>query len=226
VHVDRWGRILVAGFDTGALYVYDRSGQLLAERATLPGAALNDFTFSRDAVYVTDSVNQIVWRASLSASGVGPLQAWVTPEHLTPAPGFLNGIVITSDHRTLLVADQAANVTYRVDLATRQGAAIAVHGADGLFSADGMLLEGHRLYGVYNFVDPTSPTGADWVTREVRLNGDYTEASWVADSDIAPDTDTPTTLARDRDRLLWVNSQLAFGSGTPPYTVTQVPGLR
>jgi sugar lactone lactonase YvrE len=75
VHVDRWGRIFVAGYDTGTLYVYNRSGRLLAKRPTVPGAALNDFAFSADAVYVTDSVNQIVWRASLTATNVGPLQA-------------------------------------------------------------------------------------------------------------------------------------------------------
>jgi hypothetical protein len=89
-----------------------------------------------------------------------------------------------------------------------------------------MLLEGHRLYGVYNFLDSTKPSGVDYVTRQVLLNSDYTEATWVADSGVAPDPDTPTTVARDCDRLLWVNSQLGVSPGTPPYTVTQVPGLR
>jgi hypothetical protein len=89
-----------------------------------------------------------------------------------------------------------------------------------------MLLEGHRLYGVYIFLDSTKPSGVDYVTRQVLLNSDYTEATWVADSGIGPDPDTPTTVARDCDRLLWVNSQLGVSPGTPPYTVTQVPGLR
>lgn len=225
VHVDAWGRIFVAGYDTGTLYAYDRAGHLLAARPTIPGAALNDLTFGPDAVYVTDSVNQIIWRAQLSAATVGPLRPWLTRDRFSPTPFFLNGIVITPDQRVLLVAEQGQNVTYRVDIAAQQVQVIAVSGADGMFSADGLLLEGHRLYGVYNSPDPSLPSGFAYVTRLVAMNRDYTAATWIADSGKAADPDTPTTIARDAGRLLWVNSQLGVAPGTPPYTVSQVPDL-
>jgi sugar lactone lactonase YvrE len=230
VRVDPWGRIFVAGFDTGTLYVYDRDydrdAHLLAKRVTVPGAALNDLAFGNGAVYVTDSAKQTIWRASLSANHVGQLTAWLTPDRFSPAAGFLNGIVITPDQRTLLVADQISNVTYRVNIARHIATALTVVQApDGSFSADGLLLEGHRLYGVYNYSDPADPSTIDFVTRLVQLDDTYTTATWVADSAIVHEADTPTGIARAGCRLLWVNSQLFAEPNTTPYTVTQIQGL-
>ncbi|MEV0152151.1 hypothetical protein AB0H57_00185 [Micromonospora sp. NPDC050686] len=37
---------------------------------------------------------------------------------------------------------------------------------------------------------------------------------------------SPTTVARDGNRLLWVNSQLFAARPAAPFTVTEVPGLR
>ena len=227
VHVDRLGRIFVAGFDTGTLYVYDHRGHLLAARPTVDTAALNDFAFTDDAVYVTDSVNGIVWRASLAGATIGPMRAWLTADAFTPAATFLNGIVATPDARALIVSDQDTQ-TYNVAITSRTVRPLTIVGApDGLFSADGMILEGRWLYGVYNYPDATQPSGNAWVTRLLRMSADYRTATWIADSAIAPDASTPTTIARDGCRLLWANSQLFPNPpGTPPYTATVVPGLR
>jgi hypothetical protein len=218
----------VAGYDTGVLYVYDRSGQLLLTRPTVDGANLNDFTFTDDAVYVTDSGTGRVWRAARTGPSVGPLREWLGPDDFTPRATFLNGIVTTPDGRGLIVTDQDS-LTFHVDIATRTVTPLTLIGVpDGLFSADGMLLEGHRLYGVYNFLDDSQPGGVAYVTRLLRLSDDFRTATWVADSAKSPggSLTTPTTIARDCHRLLWVNSQLGNAPGTPPYTVTQVPGLR
>ena len=228
VHVDRWGRIFVAGYDTGTLYVYDRSGRLLLSRPTVAGVNLNDFTFTDYAVYVTDSGTARVWRAALTGPSVGPLREWLGPDDFTPRATFPNGIVTTPGGRGLIVTDQDS-LTFHVDIATRTVTPLTLIGVpDGLFSADGMLLEGHRLYGVYNFLDDSQPGGVAYVTRLLRLSNDFRTATWVADSAKAPGgrLATPTTIARDCHRLLWVNSQLGNAPGTPPYTVTQVPGLR
>jgi hypothetical protein len=226
VHVDRFGRIFVAGFDTGALYVYDRAGRLLAKRDTVAGAKLNDFTFTDDAVYVTDSGTGTVWRASLTGAAIGPLRAWLTADEFTPSAGFLNGIVTTPGQGALIVSDQLTDTTFHVDISTRHVVPLTVVGApNGLFSADGLLLEGRHLYGVHNFYDPTQPGGIAIVTRLMQMSSDYLIATWIADSDKASAAETPTTIARDGCRLLWVNSQLFTAPGTPPYTVTQVPGL-
>lgn len=229
VHVDRWGRVFVAGYDNGVLYVYDRSGRLLLTRPTVAGANLNDFTFTDDAVYVTDSGTGRVWRAALAGTSVGPLREWLGPDSFTPRAGFLNGIVATPGGRGLIVTDQDTNLTFHVDIGTRTVTPLTLIGApDGLFSADGMVLEGHRLYGVYNFPDEMQPGGFGYVTRLLRLSDDFRTATWLADSAEAPGGNdaAPTTIARDCHRLLWVNSQLGNAPGTPPYTVTQVPGLR
>jgi hypothetical protein len=223
IHLDRYGRIFVAGYATATLYVYRADGTLLAARkAPNPGAALNDLAFTNDAVYVTDSATGTLWRAALTATTVGPLTEWLGPAAFPTAPVFLNGIVTTVDGRLAVVTDQGTNVLFRVDLAARSATEIALTG--GTLGADGLLLEGCHLYGTVNFPDPAG--GDDFVVRLAVLNSDFTAGTVVADSGVVGDAQTPTTLARDHGRLLWVNSQLASPAPAPPWTVTEVPGLR
>ncbi|MFI5710803.1 superoxide dismutase [Kribbella sp. NPDC051620] len=217
IHVDRWGRVLVAGASTSKLYMYDARGHLLAIRPAAEGSFLNDFTFTEDAVYVTDSAHNQIWRAALTKDGLGRLRPWLTRDKIQPTPYFLNGIV-TDGHR-LLVGEQGQDVTYSINLRTKAVTTLEISGANGILSGDGYLLEGHRLYAVYN------AGGGKYVTRLALLNRDWTKAQVLADSMPGATNATPTTIARDGHRLLWVNSQLDAKPGTPPYTVTVVPGL-
>lgn len=173
---------------------------------------------TRDAVYATDSVTGTVWRASLTGRAIGPLRVWLRADRFTPTAGFLNGIVTAPDQRALIVTDQLTDLAER---SPRSGSS-ALRGGD--FSADGLLLEGHSVSGVYNFSDPAEPSGAGFVTRLMRLSADFRTATWVADSQRAPGggRDTPTTIARDGCRLLGTNSQLLTAAGGPPCTVTEV----
>lgn len=216
IHLDRWGRVLVAGASTSKLFLYDARGRLLDVRKASDGSFLNDFTIAGDAVYVTDSAHNQIWRAPLTRAGLGELEPWITRDQIQPTPYFLNGIV--TDGRVLLVGEQGQDVTYRVDLRTKQVTVLDV--PNGILSGDGYLLEGRRLYAVYN------AGGGKYVTRLAILNDDLTAATLVADSGPGAAGATPTTIARDHGRLLWVNSQLDLAPGTPPYTVTVVPGLR
>ncbi|WP_433164839.1 SMP-30/gluconolactonase/LRE family protein [Kribbella sp. CA-247076] len=216
VHVDRWGRVLIAGASTSKLFLYDARGNLLASRQAAPGAFLNDFTFAGDHVYVTDSANNQLWRASLTRHGLGTLEPWLARDQIQPVPYFLNGIV--TDGRTLLVGEQGQDVTYRIDLRTKRVSTLQV--SNGILSGDGYLLEGRRLYAVHN------AGGGKYVTRLAVLNRDKTQAVIVADSVPGAPGSTPTTIARDHDRLLWVNSQLDVAPGTPPYTISVVGGMR
>ncbi|MFF0266568.1 superoxide dismutase [Kribbella sp. NPDC004536] len=216
IHVDRWGRVLIAGASTSKLFLYDARGRLLDVRQAADGSFLNDFTIAGDAVYVTDSAHNQLWRAPLTGDGLGKLEPWITRDRIQPTPYFLNGIV--TDGRVLLVGEQGQDVTYRVDLRTKQVTVLDV--PNGILSGDGYLLEGHRLYAVYN------AGGGKYVTRLAILNDDLTSATLIADSSPGAAGATPTTIARDRGRLLWVNSQLDIAPGTPPYTVSVVPGLR
>lgn len=226
IHVDRYGRIFVAGWTTGTLFVYSSTGQLLASRhAPLAGAGLNDLAFTRDAVYITDSLTGTLWRAALTGTTVGPLTAWLPPSAFPTAPQFLNGIVTSGNRGVVaLVADQGSDQLFRVDLAARTATVVAVSG--GSMGADGLLVEGDRLYGTVNYPDPSGSGDTWFVVRLAVLNPELTAATVVSRSQPETQAQTPTTLARDHGRLLWVNSQLAAAEQAPPYTVTAVVGLR
>ena len=217
IHADRWGRILIAGASTSTLFLYDVRGRLLAARKAQEGSFLNDFAITHDAVYVTDSAHNQIWRAALTARGLGELEPWLTRDKIQPTPYFLNGIV--TDGRTLLVGEQGQDVTYRISLQSKQVSTLAITGANGILSGDGYLLEGSHLYAVYN------AGGGKYVTRLACLNHDWTAARILADSAPGAPNATPTTLTRDGDRLLWVNSQLDATPSIPPYTVTPIPPL-
>lgn len=218
IHVDRWGRVLVAGAMTGTFFVYAADGTLL-QRLTVPGDAfLNDFAFTREHVYVTDSAQGTVWRATIDAAGVGPLEPFVTADDFTPAATFLNGIASTPGGRSLIVSDWGTDVTHTVDLTTGGTTPVTVTGADGVFSADGLVLTGHTAVGVQTDWD-TEQT----VLRTVRFNADFTAATVLGDSAPRGFEDSPTTVARDRGRWLWVDSQLNVDPASPPFTVSVVP---
>ncbi|WP_265447170.1 SMP-30/gluconolactonase/LRE family protein [Flexivirga meconopsidis] len=217
IHVDRWGRVLVAGAATGHFYVYSPDGELLADRSVPGESFLNDFAFTKDAVYVTDSAKGAVYRASLSRSGIGRLEPFVEAADFTPAPSFLNGIVSTAGGRYLLVVDWLTNITYRVDVRTREVRQVTVAGGQEL-GGDGALLQGRMLRTVQT----------DWSTeqtflRTARFSGDYLTATVVSDSARVGFDVSPTTVARDRARYLWVGSQLNSDLQRPPYRVGVVP---
>ncbi|SIN37855.1 SMP-30/gluconolactonase/LRE family protein [Micromonospora cremea] len=225
VHVDRRGRLFVAGWDTGTLFVYASDGGLLARR-TAPDAVLNDLAITADAVYVTDSVTGTVWRASLDGPEVGDLVPWLTAADFPAVPGFLNGIAVADGGRVALVADQGSGEPgterlWRVDLVERTATVVEV--VNGQMGADGLLLEGDKLYGVVNF--PDGAGGWAFAVNLAILNADLRTARVVRQSRPASLTQSPTTVVRDAGRLLWVNSQLNAPTPAPPFTVTQVPGL-
>lgn len=217
IHVDRWGRVLIAGAMSGTFWMYAADGTLLATRQVPGDSFLNDFAMTRDAIYVTDSGTQIVYRAELTAEGIGQLQPFVEAAQFGPKAQFINGIVVTPGERYLLVVDWLTNTTWRVDLSTRAVTEVAVTGGD--FGGDGLLLQGHRADVVQT----------DWVTeqsfvRSATFSADFSTARVTGDSArVALFDDGPTTIARDRGRLLWVLGQLNDETPELPYVVAQVP---
>ncbi|TWG11156.1 hypothetical protein FHX75_15248 [Micromonospora palomenae] len=225
VHLDRRGRIFVAGWDTGTLFVHAPDGRLVTRRVAA-GAVLNDLALTDDAVYLTDSTGGGLWRAELADGRVGELTPWVPASAFPATPGFLNGIVVTAGGRVALVADQGTGEPgserlWRVDLVGRTATVVEVAG--GQLGADGLLLDGDRLYGVVNF--PDGAGGWSFAVNVALLDTDRRTARVVRQSGTAGLAQSPTTIARDGDRLLWVNSQLNAAAPTPPFTVTRVPGL-
>lgn len=92
IHVDPYGRVVIAGAMTGRLFVHSRSGRLLQQHALDGEHFLNDFDFARDAVYLTDSATGTVYRSSMTARGYGAPTPLVTAADFPTAVGFLNGI--------------------------------------------------------------------------------------------------------------------------------------
>lgn len=124
---------------------------------------------------------------------------------------------MTPCRRHLLVSDWDKNNTFRVDLRTRRVVQVQVAGGLPL-GADGLLLRGRTAHAVHT----------DWTTerawvRTVRLSDDYLRARVVHDSASVGFDVSPTTIAWDRGRLLWVESQLNTETQRTPYVVTEVP---
>ena len=151
----------------------------------------------------------------LTRDGLGELKPWLTRDRIQPIPYFLNGIV--TDGRALLVGEQGQDVTYRIDLRTRQVTVLEVPERHPLRRR--YLLEGRRLYAVYN------AGGGKYVTRLALLNHDLTKATLVADSSpgrpVPLRRRSPATAAG----CCGSNSQLDVAPGHPAVHVSVVPGF-
>ncbi|MDH5539994.1 MAG: hypothetical protein OEY03_11380, partial [Rhizobacter sp.] len=131
-------------------------------------------------------------------------------------PGFnLGGIVATPNGRYLLVAQGTTGRLWRVDLATREITQVDL-GPASIVNADGIVLRGHTLWVVQNFVRQIS---------ELALDGDWASGRLVAVTPTAANR-TFTTAKIAKGRLLMVDSQFGFA---PPFAaqdrvvVTKLP---
>ncbi|GAB7191568.1 hypothetical protein NUM3379_22760 [Kineococcus sp. NUM-3379] len=211
-------RLLVAGAETGRLFLHDtRTGALVATY-TVPdtgqAAFLNDIAVTRDGdAYITDSQRPVVYRipaAELTGAPTGAprtLQAAIALPADSQSPGFsMNGIVATPDGKALLLINMTSGALYRVDLGTGTTEQVALDVA--LVNGDGLELRGNTLYVARN---------ADNLISTVRLSGDFRSGT-VTDEATYEGADFPTTLALSRGRLLVVNSQFDTFFGGAPQT--------
>ncbi|NCF66966.1 MAG: superoxide dismutase [Chloroflexi bacterium] len=182
----RTGLLYVAGGFGGTAYVFD--GGDGAEVATIqlaePFASwINDAFVIGDAVYFTDSFLANIYRLSLDAKGwlpdppqmeVIPLSGDFELVPQPPPPDFVinaNGIVATPDGRWLLIVSSALGTIYRVDPQTGYAKAIDLGVADAAFG-DGLVLRGHTLYVVQNFLNQI---------RVIELDADFASGTYVED---------------------------------------------
>lgn len=222
------GRTLfVAGGFTGQVWAYDlRTRELTGSWQVAQDGRptfVNDVAIGpRGEVYVTDSQRPELYRIDAadrrndSTQELEPLMSFEGTA-LQYDDGFnANGLVVSRDGRSVVLAQTSTATLYRVDVPTRTVAAVDLGGEP--VSGDGLLLDGTRLL-VVEWLGETSSI--------VRVDLDRRLTSGrVVSRTSDPTFDDPTTIARAGRDLLVVNSQ--FGTrnvgGTPvPFTVSRIP---
>ena len=207
----RTGLLYVAGGFGGTAYVYD--GGDGTEVATIQIAApfvswINDAFVTENAVYFTDSFQAAIYRVPLGAEGWLPNPPQVDTILLSgdfvlvsqpPPPDFIinaNGIVATPDGRWLLIVSSALGTIYRVDPQSGYAKTIDLGDDDAAFG-DGLVLRGHTLYVVQNFLNQI---------RVIELDPGFASGTYVKDltSDYFR---VPTTAAIFGNALYAVNAR-------------------
>lgn len=175
----------------------------------------NDLVVAPDGtVFVTDSNRPALFHV---APGADEATVFVEFEG-TPfayVDGFnANGIAITPDGGTLIVVQANTGLLFRIDVATREVAAIDLVGG-AVPGGDGLVLDGATLYVVQN--------GADQVAV-LEFSDDFATATTVGvltDDRLA----SSATAALVGDRLLVTNAQFAAMQTGPelPFEVLVLP---
>jgi sugar lactone lactonase YvrE len=219
IKIDRQKRLWVAGGEAGKLFVYELGSlKPLASFAVGKGEkrVVNDIAITDDGeAYVTDSAYPALYHVTM---GEQPkLEEWPVDSAAVPYSGAynLNGIVVTSDQKTLLMVQTSTGKLFRFDRATRSFSAVDLGGASVL-AGDGLAISGQNLFVACN---------ATRSVAKVSLSSDFRSGKVLSN---AANTrfGFPTAIAVDGDALLVVNAQLdslAPGkSPSLPFTVTRV----
>ena len=228
----RSGLLWGVGGDTGGnkAFAFDTiTGAVVHVIPIEQGAFINDVVVTRDALYITDSLANVLWVVPLTNRGApaGEEEALeltgdfelVTEGQL---PVNLNGIAATPDGGTLVAVHTTLGVLYRIDPATGEATEIDLAG-DGVPSGDGIVLHGRTLYVVQNFLNQVAV---------VELDPGFTTGQ-VTETITSDLFRVPATAARFGASLYLVNARFdeAFPPifGVPPadppldYDVVKVP---
>jgi len=213
--------IYAAGGPTGRAFVYDADTgatagnyQLTAEPVTF----VNDVILTRDAAYFTDSFQPVLYRLPLLPGGrlpdAGAVETITLGGEFQFVPGQfnVNGIEATPNGKVLVIVNSALGTLYRVDPTSGQATEIDLDGG-AVPNGDGLLLAGHTLYVVQNFLNQIAVVRLDPGLTSGEIQGVITD----------PRLDIPTTVAGFGASLYVVNSRFT----TPPtadteYTVVKV----
>lgn len=219
ITVDRFGQVYIAGGPNGIdhpgeadLWVYSRSGQLLAKLDTaVDNAFLNDVAIGPDgAAYFTNSNAPQVFRVAKDRTGWHVSTFVDATGTITPVTGFnLGGIVATPDGRALVVAQGNVGKLWRFDLRSKKVTEIAVADPNTVTNADGLVLRGRELLIIRNFSHSIST---------MRLSNGWTSAELRDETPTAQDR-VFTTGKLSGSRLYVVDSKFDEPVAAPPYEV-------
>lgn len=205
---DRSGLLWAVGL--GELYAFDtRTGDEVAT-VSVPGQFINDLAVTRTAVHITDSFDDVLWSVPLDNRGlpagpavstplVGDFELVVTGE----LPVNLNGLVATSDGRSLVGVHSTLGVLYRIDPVTGVTTEVDL-GGDVVPFGDGLVRVGHTVYVVQNFLNQIA---------KIELAPDLTSGQ-VVDVITNPAFRVPATAAVFGRSLYAVNAR--FDEAFPP----------
>ena len=166
----RTNYLFVAGCEGGNAYVFDADNGVLVMEYPLPLPAgsegglqiVNDLTITKDAVYITDSHQPVIYRLPLSRNGGLPDAGDITAIELSG--DFVNivpedyccganGIVATPDGKTLIIGHSNFSQLFNVDPNTGYATEIAVVSPLTGF-IDGLVLHNRTVYALtsgFNF---------------------------------------------------------------------------
>lgn len=207
----RSGYLFVAGGLTGTVSVYNyRTGAIVQTFfLATPGSSLvNDIVVTRTAVYITESLNPVLYKIPLNKNGQLPEDSQVEAIPFTgdfsigPHPGNpmplganANGIDATPSGKTLIIANTDQGEIYLVNPVTGEATLLDLGGVS-LFYADGILLEGKTLYVAQNFMSQIAVVQLD----DDLLTGSV--VNYIKDLNFA----TPTTIDKFGSHLYAVNA--------------------
>jgi sugar lactone lactonase YvrE len=204
---DATGLLFVAGGFTGQGYVYDSdTGNTVATYQFADpsdGPVINDVTVTKDGAWFTNSTNPVLYFVPLTGRVPGAFSAVAVTGPAAELTGDfnLNGIAATADGQKLVVAHSANGAVYTVDPET--GASALIEGIS-VPNVDGIVLQGHQLWAVQNFINQISA---------IRLRSDLSSGE-VERVITSSDFQIPTTAALHGNRLAAVNAK--FDTGFPP----------
>jgi sugar lactone lactonase YvrE len=221
LHIDRWGRLWVAGGPTGEVRVYRASsGKLLQTYSfgTVPMLFFNDLDISRNRVVVTDSFNARVGVIPLREHGrlPDPSKAFFLPlkgdyQH---QPGF-NANGIAARGRWLVIVQSGTGFLFRLNPKTGDTKRIDT-GGYLVTNGDGLDFRGRTLYVVRNQLNTVAVLRVGESLRHARLKGEIHRDLRILD--------VPTTATTTLGALWVVNARF----NTPPgpdvdYWITRLP---
>ena len=221
LHIDRRGRLWVAGGNNHTIRVYNSLTGRLLETYTFPTAGfINDLVITRTAVYATDSNNRHLAVVPLGRHGrlPDPDKATLLPltGDFTVVPNEFNANGIVARNGFLIMVQGNVGKLFRVDPKTGDTKTIAT-GAYAVTNGDGLALREDRLYVVRNQAN---------LVAVFNLGSDLLSASLVGEiTSPAPGAlDVPTTATFALGKLWVVNARFnTTPTPTTPYWITRLP---